>query len=82
MLTLLLPDYCLVFPSAHVSILFTLRMLLVNRVIMFSKGKRYGLVYVDKREIEANSTADKETAFWNVISPAFLDLSTKIGHVT
>jgi hypothetical protein len=49
---------------------------------MFSSGKRFGLVYEDKREIEAHNTAGKEWASFSVIIPAFLDLSMDIGYET
>jgi hypothetical protein len=49
---------------------------------MFSSGKRFGLVYEDKREVEAYNTERKERGSFDVINPAFLDLSKDIGYET
>jgi hypothetical protein len=81
-LALTLPDYFLVSPSARLSYLFTVKNSPCKSRDMFSSGKRFGLVYEDKREIGAHNTAGKERASFNVINPAFLDLSIDIGYET
>jgi len=39
-------------------------------------------VYEDKREVEAHNIVGKERASFNVINPAFLDLSIDTGYET